>query len=55
LQDGDGQEQAVAVMAGEGIEQAVAALQQQTGQTASVLVHNNQVMNQHITPDHHSE
>ncbi|XP_054273871.1 transcriptional repressor CTCF-like isoform X3 [Macrosteles quadrilineatus] len=54
LQDSDGQEQAVAVMAGEGIEQAVAALQQQTGQNTSVLVHNNQVLNQHITSDHHS-
>jgi len=55
LQDGDGQEQAVAVMAGEGIEQAVAALQQQTGQNTSVLMHSNQVLTQHITPDHASD
>jgi len=47
LQDGDGQEQAVAVMAGENIEQAVAALQ--SGTHTQVLLPS-QV--QHITADH---
>ncbi|KAG8313539.1 hypothetical protein J6590_002011 [Homalodisca vitripennis] len=50
LQDGEGQ---VALMAGQGIEQAVAALQSGAGGTQVVV--RNQLMNQHITPDDQME
>lgn len=45
FKDGDGQEQAVAVMTGDGIEQAVAALH--------TVNNDNIINNEHITPDHH--
>lgn len=55
LQDGDGNEQSLAVMAGEGMEHTVAALQSSHGTTQVFLRSAQSVSPSDITVDHHSD
>lgn len=55
LQDGDGNEQSLAVMAGEGMEHTVAALQSGHGRTQVFLRSAQSVSPSDIAVDHHSD